>query len=330
MVSGPPPYEAADHSYYPEDTRYVYYRVYAPDGMLRCTNGSNPFIVASLKRALVQAEQLSDPSGDITCLFKTRDAQKAMAKGARIDILTGELGATPRTPVALVFLTDPEKALRVSDDDGADPSDELPTREPTAVISWRPHADHVGSVYYRLYNRGGEEHSVRSFDKREPALGIINRDSIAPPRNALCVKRRIARVEGKPIYTLANLFTDTKTDDPYSSTAVVDDAHGSSKEKPILMVLPEHRPGLYNQPVLIVALPSGLGSRDGTNSSQWLSPSPGETLLTDGVAQSMVSMCMPSVEQVYTAVDKNGKTGYAAHSKLVYEPAESSGGCNIQ
>jgi hypothetical protein len=231
-----------------------------------------------------------------------------MAKGARIDILTGELGATPRTPVALVFLTDPEKALRVSDDDGADPSDELPTREPTAAISWR-HADHVGSVYYRLYNRGGEEHSVRSFDKREPALGRINRDSIAPPRNALCVKRRIARVEGKPIYTLADLFTDTKTNYPYSSTAVVDDAHGSSKEKPILMVLPEHRPGLYNQPVLIVALPSGLGSRDGTNSAQWLSPSPGETLLTDGVAQSMVSMCMPSVEQVYTAVDKNGKTG---------------------
>ncbi|KAJ7687874.1 hypothetical protein B0H17DRAFT_678946 [Mycena rosella] len=168
--------------------------------MLRCTNGPNPFIarikatsvpppytVASLKRALVQAEELPDPSGDLTGLFKTRDARKAMAKGARVDILTGELGATPQTPVALVFLTDPEEALRVSDNDRANSNYELPT------------------LYYRLYNRAGEEHSVRAFDKKEPALGRINRDSIAPPRNALCVKRRIARVEGKPIYKLADL-----------------------------------------------------------------------------------------------------------------------------
>jgi hypothetical protein len=167
----------------------------------------------------------------------------------------------------------------------------------------------LGSVYYRLYNRAGEERSVRASDRKEPALGRINRVSIAPPRNALCVKRRIARVEGKPIYKLADLFTDTKTDDPHSSTAVVDDTHGSSKEKPILMVLPERRPGLYNQPVLVVALPLELDSRYGTNSTSWLSPSPGDTLLTDGVAQSMVSLNMPSVEQVYTAVDKSGKTG---------------------
>ncbi|KAJ7792106.1 hypothetical protein B0H14DRAFT_3565035 [Mycena olivaceomarginata] len=310
MSSGPPPpYEAADHSY-SEAPRYVYYRVYALDGMLRCTNGPNPFIgrikatsvppphtVASLKRALVQAEELPDPSGDLTGLFKTRDARKAMAKGARVDILTGELGATPQTPVALVFLADPEEALRVSDNDGVNSDDELPT------------------LYYRLYNRAGEEHSVCAFDRREPALGRINRDSIPPPRNALCVKRRIARVEGKPIYKLANLFTDTKTDNPHSPTAVVDDTHGSSKEKPILMVLPERRPGLYNQPVLVVALPSEPGSRYGTNTARWLSPSPGDTLLTDGVAQSMVSLSMPCVGQVYTAVDKSGKTGCGDFSK---------------
>jgi hypothetical protein len=116
-------------------------------------------------------------------------------------------------------------------------------------------------------------------------------------------------VEGKPIYKLADLFTDTKTDNPHSSTAVVEDIHRSSKEKPILMVLPERRPGLYNQPVLVVALPSELDSRYGANSTCWLSPSPGDTLLTDGVAKSMVSLNMPSVEQVYTAVDKSGKTG---------------------
>ncbi|KAJ7470134.1 hypothetical protein B0H11DRAFT_1379899 [Mycena galericulata] len=272
MSSGPPPpYEVADCSY-SEAPRYVYYCVYATDGMLRCKNGANPFIarikatsvppphtVASLKRALVKAEELPDPSERLTCLFKTRDARKAMAKGARVDILTGELGATPQRPVALVFLSDPEETLGVSDKDGASSNDELPT------------------LYYRLYNHAGEEHSVRAFDRREPSLGRINRDSIAPPRNALCVKRRIARVEGEPMYKLADLFTDTKTDDPHSSTAVVDDTHGSSKY--------------------------------GTNSARWLSPSPGDTLLTDGVEQSMVSMSMPGVGQVYMAVDKSGKTG---------------------
>ncbi|KAJ7021755.1 hypothetical protein C8F04DRAFT_1195154 [Mycena alexandri] len=55
--------------------------------------------------------------------------EKAMAKGARVDILSGdsELGATPQMPVALVFLTDPEEALCVSDNDGANCNAELPT-----------------------------------------------------------------------------------------------------------------------------------------------------------------------------------------------------------
>ncbi|KAJ7072838.1 hypothetical protein C8F01DRAFT_262559 [Mycena amicta] len=277
-----------------------------------------PHTVASLKRALVQAEGLPDPNGDLTALFKTRDTRKAMSTRARVDILTtsGELGATAQTPVALVFLTDPEEALLVSDKEGANS---------------RSH-DELRPLYYRLYNRAGEESSARAFNRREPALGRVNRDSIAPPRNALCVKRRIARVEDKPIYKLADLFIDTKTDDPYSS--VVDDTHGSSTEKPVLLVLPERRPGLYNQPVLIVALPSEPGSRYGTNSARWLSPSTGDTLLTDGVAQSMVSLSIPCVGAVYTAVDKSGKTGWisadSAHSKLVYEPAESEEGCIIQ
>lgn len=265
----------------------------------------------------MQAEELPDPSEDLTGLFKTRDARKVMSKGARVDILTGELGATPKTPVALVFLTDPEEALHVSDNDEANSNGELPARESIAGISGR-RADQVWSVYYRLYNRTGEENSVRAFDNMEPALGRINRDTIAPPRNALCVKRRIARVEDKPIYKLADLFTDTKTDDAHSSTAVVDDTHGSSKEKPILMVLPERRPGLYNQPVLIVGLPSELGSRYGTNSARWLSPSPGDTILTDGVIQSMVSLGMPCVGKVYTAVDKSGKTGCGSVVYIIF------------
>ncbi|KAJ7486333.1 hypothetical protein B0H11DRAFT_1671155, partial [Mycena galericulata] len=194
----------------------VYYRVYAPDGLLACkkheqslcigrikaTSVPPPRTVASLKRALVQAEELPDPDGDLTRLFDTTEARTPMAPSTRVDIMNGSIGATSQTPVALVFLVDPKTPLQVPDDyDG----DALPMRD----IALNPV---VESVYYRLYNRGGEESSIRSFDTSEPALGRVERESLAPPRNATSVKRRIARVEGKPIYRLADLFTDAMTD----------------------------------------------------------------------------------------------------------------------
>ncbi|KAJ7460397.1 hypothetical protein B0H11DRAFT_2315975 [Mycena galericulata] len=350
--NAPPHYEAADDSgsYRSEsdtllssrkplasEPRYVYYRVYALDGMLRCKkHQENPFIgrikatsvppphtVASLKRALVQAEGLPDPSGDFTGLFQTSDARTAMVTNARVDILTGDLGATAHTPVALVFLTSPKELIRAaSDDEGDDDSgDELPL------------------LYYRLYNRGGEERSMRSFDASEPALGRVKRESIAPPRSVLSVRRRIASVEGKPIYQLADLFTDMTADNARLSDALVDDTCGSSKENPILIVQPERRPGVYNRPVLVVvALPSEFAPHSGYrfNNALWLSPSPGDIVYTDGVTRFERDEYSRFSWHIYTAVDKNGKTGWIsadpAYSKLLDEVSEqsSSWGCNIQ
>ncbi|KAJ7726313.1 hypothetical protein DFH07DRAFT_782753 [Mycena maculata] len=339
--NAPPHYEAVDDSgsHRESDTlldsrkplasgpRYVYYRVYALDGILRCKNDKgNPFIgrikatsvplphtVASLKRALVQAEGLPDPNGDLTGLFQTRDARTAMVMNARVDILTGDLGATAHTSVALVFLTSSKGPVcAASDDEGDDDTgDELPL------------------LYYRLYNRGGEERSVRSFDASEPALGRVKRESIAPPRNVLSVRRRIANVEGKPIYELADLFTDMTADNALHSDTLMDDTCGSSKENPVLIVQPEHRPGVYNRPVLIVALPSDFAVYSSHRFTQWLSPSPGDIVHSDGVA---VDRDAYSGYSRYAALDKSGKTGYPAHSKLLDEVSEqsSSSGCNIQ
>ncbi|KAJ7469353.1 hypothetical protein B0H11DRAFT_1682519, partial [Mycena galericulata] len=170
----------------------VYYRVYAVDGALPCQNPCGdslyigrikatsvppPHTSASLKRALVQVEGLPDPTGDLTSLFQTKDARTAMGKNDRVDLLTGDIGATAQKALALVFLTTPKEPLNT------------------------PSTDEEGGVgmpdlYYRLYNPGGEEASARSFDTAVPALGRIKRDSIAPPRNVLSVKRRIAKVEG--------------------------------------------------------------------------------------------------------------------------------------
>jgi hypothetical protein len=134
----------------------VYYRVYTLDGMLRCkkkhgpssfigrikaTSVPPPHTVASLKRALVKAEALPDSTGDLTDLFETRDALAAMVKSAHVDILNGDLGATPQTAVALVFLTIPEEPLPAAADDERDDctDDELPPRESIVVLFRAPH-----------------------------------------------------------------------------------------------------------------------------------------------------------------------------------------------
>ncbi|KAJ6577988.1 hypothetical protein B0H19DRAFT_1122055 [Mycena capillaripes] len=237
------------------DPRYVYYRVYTFNGMLHCKKkyGPSPFIgrikaisvppphtVASLQRALVQAEGLSDSTGELTGLFETRDDRTAMVSNARVNILDGDLGVTAQTAVALVFLANAEEPLpeAVDDKEESCAGDELPP------------------LYYRLYNQGGEEPCIRAFDTNEPALGRIRRESIAPPRNVLAVNRRIARVEGKSIYQRANLFTDMKADNALPTDALVDETCGSSRENPVLIVKPEHRHGA--QPTATMALPKGI------------------------------------------------------------------------
>ncbi|KAF8177551.1 hypothetical protein K438DRAFT_1845534 [Mycena galopus ATCC 62051] len=100
------------------EPRYVYYHVYSPEGLLRSLKtspGENPFTrrikatsvppphtVSSLKRAIVQEEALPDPEGDLTVLFQTRDALSAMVTSARVEILTGDFGATAKAAVAVV------------------------------------------------------------------------------------------------------------------------------------------------------------------------------------------------------------------------------------
>ncbi|KAJ7732833.1 hypothetical protein B0H16DRAFT_173137 [Mycena metata] len=251
--SSPPPYKGQDDSGSHRSgsdsvlsskkpasgPRYVYYRVYTPDGMLACkkhdqslfvgrikaTSVPPPHTVASLKRALVQAEELPDPDGDLTRLFETTDAGTEMVPSAHVNIMNESLGATPQIPVALVFLINPDTPLQLPEDYEGD-------------------ASHI--LYYRLYNRGGEETSIRSFDTSEPALGRFERESVAPPRNAISVKRRIARLEGKPIYQLADLFTDVMAEIAHPSASLLDPICGSSMENPLMIVSPEPRAGAYS------------------------------------------------------------------------------------
>jgi hypothetical protein len=82
-------------------------------GRIKATSVPPPHTVASLKRALVQAEELPDPDGDLTQLFEMTDAGTEMVPSARVNIMNGSLGATPQTPVALVFLINPDTPLQL-------------------------------------------------------------------------------------------------------------------------------------------------------------------------------------------------------------------------
>ncbi|KAJ7511466.1 hypothetical protein B0H11DRAFT_2269169 [Mycena galericulata] len=317
------------------ELRYVYYRVYAVDGALPCQNpcGHSPYLgrieaksvppphtSASLKRMLVQVEALPDPTGELTGLFRTKDARTVLATNEYLEILTGDIGETAQKAVALVFLTAPKKPLNTpSTDEAVRANDD----------------DDVPYLYYRLYHPGGEEKSVRSFDAAEYSLGRVKRSTISPPRNVLSVKRRITKVEAKTIYGLADLFTDLKAKKAYSYDAVVADTAGASKDDPISLVQPECRPELYNIPVQVLEVPKRSGStrqERPTNDFQWLSPSPGDILHTDGIGRSKyVGSRMP---HAFTAVDKDGKKGYISvhpdHSKLLDEEPIISSGCSIQ
>lgn len=117
---------------------------------------------------------------------------------------------------------------------------------------------YLRTVYYRLYTRSGEDHSVHAFDPDEPSIGCIDRSTVAPPEDVAAIKRCIARAEGKPIYAFGDLYADV-SDEPLANDACITDApagavfHGSTPMGALRIVHPERRAGLFNRPLKILA-----------------------------------------------------------------------------
>jgi hypothetical protein len=156
-------------------------------------------------------------------------------------------------------------------------------------------------VYYRLHTRTGEDQSVCAFDPEEPAVGRIDPSLIAPPRNALAIKRCIAKIEGRPIYAFADLYEDVSDDHPMANDACITigtasvEFRGSSPMDALRIVQPERRPGLYNRPLEVVAV-----YLEGTRG--YLRVVPGDILHTDYAPSNNPS-------SVYTVVNSNGVKG---------------------
>ncbi|KAJ7288686.1 hypothetical protein C8J57DRAFT_1116244 [Mycena rebaudengoi] len=238
------------------EPRYVYYRIYDPDGAIvlkSLFDPGNPLLgriiarsvppphtVSSLKRCIVKAENIEDPGGIRTCLFCTHTAIVPLLSVTKVQLIgstgTGD-GSTPQTAFALIFtetLAKEEKAV----------SDTIVLAESASDPQY---------FYYRLYTPAGEDISSTSCDPNDPAMGRIVKINVAPPYSVVAIKRRIAKVEGKPIYAYAELFPDISADVPLpdgkSLSLLKNESLGSTAEKPVVLVQPERRARLFNRPI---------------------------------------------------------------------------------
>ncbi|KAF8212658.1 hypothetical protein K438DRAFT_1957276 [Mycena galopus ATCC 62051] len=269
--------------------RYVYYRVYATYGPIpskRASDPTNPFIGPSLKRTLAHAECIPDPLSLRTDLYRLPSDETPIPDAEVVPILGTAYGtaATPADALALVFVDSfsDEEEQGVPQVDGGHALSSV-----------------AQDVYYRLHTRHGEDFSASAFDLDEPALGRIDISIVAPPRDALAIKRSVARAEGKPVYAFADLYTDL-WDGPVANNTCISvgagfgEFRGSSVADALRLVQPERRPGLYNRPLQVLQAqkpPSGPNLMYQFQRLRrslpfpWLEVFAGDIVHTDGVIQ---------------------------------------------
>jgi hypothetical protein len=98
-------------------------------------------------------------------------------------------------------------------------------------------------VYYQLYANDYEMSSKVAFDPKEPCLGRIRADSVAPPHSPASIKRCISRMERTPALTFADLFADISCDAPLNESHISIlriDGPGLSPNEPMAIVQVEN------------------------------------------------------------------------------------------
>jgi len=96
------------------------------------------------------------------------------------------------------------------------------------------------SVYYRIYDEGGEISSKTSFDDTDSSLGRVDTLCISPPYTALSLKYCIMEAEGVSPDRVCNLFEDEggeRTMKGGDTVALLSDNYpGVSEEEPLAIV----------------------------------------------------------------------------------------------
>ncbi|KAJ7464078.1 hypothetical protein FB451DRAFT_1094605 [Mycena latifolia] len=228
------------------EPRYIYYRVYTPDGAIPVKSAfdpANPFVgriaarsvppphtVSSLKRCFANAERLAD---QYAALYLNLADPTSMDNHTKVGILGAGIlnGSTPETAYALV-----SRGLALADEN---------TGAVNQIYSGSARVDEPKYLYYHLYTRVGEDTSKAPFDPNEPALGRIEKIHVCPPHGPTTIKRHIAKVEGKPLYRDAELYEDISADTVMSDGSYIslmkDDCVGSTSNRPIVLIQSDPR-----------------------------------------------------------------------------------------
>ncbi|KAJ6626622.1 hypothetical protein B0H10DRAFT_1997879 [Mycena sp. CBHHK59/15] len=318
-VSSPPAYESENDDNTNrinacEDLRapgYVYYRVYALDGVIPSKTGfnaGNPFLgrikatsvppphtVASLKRCLAQAENLPDPMNLRTSLFQDRVDKEPMDTTTKVSIIKTNRWVV--NEFALLYLQ------------------ELSDKEKAGISSIDRTRHDVDPSEY------SEDSSKQCFDPKEPAIGRIKKVHVPPPHNTLSVKRCIARAEGKPIYVFADLYQNISADTPMADTSwftLSGTRFGESPQKPVVIVQPERRPGLCNRPLKVFSTQPPSPWFSWTGDFKWLRTSAGDLLHTDGISRTEEHPVHKRTLASYVAVASSGQKGSWPQNAFVH------------
>ncbi|KAF7351637.1 hypothetical protein MSAN_01596300 [Mycena sanguinolenta] len=224
----PPPYDARNMSEARtepalSEPRYLYYRVYCPDGAIpskTAFDARNPY-----SYIVIQMHPNLSLSTD-----------RVVIVGPAITD-----GATPDSAFILVFgndLTEEENAA-IARIDLSSRCEEEPKY-----------------LYYRLFTQTDEDRPKVSFNPNKPTLGRVERILVSPPHSTTTIRHLIAKVEGRPIYRYSefyeNLSAQTTMGDGKYLALMEENSIGLTEEEPIILVQRERRPGLYNRPVKLL------------------------------------------------------------------------------
>jgi len=221
--------------------RYIYYRVYAEDGVIPSVNpvySDDPYLgrlpakfvtpphtVINIKRCLSGFEKIDDNIP--TNLFVSASSQAPMKSAGPVAILAYPgPGCTPNDPMALVAMfssVDRDRLGVIQQETPPEGSVPFETRY----------------LYYRVYQQYGAVPSRQPADSSDPYVGRISVDSVPPPHTAVSIMRCISKTEelanSKKLQLFINISSDSPIGDGHVSI-LASDCPGCTPEDPMVFV----------------------------------------------------------------------------------------------
>ncbi|KIM71222.1 hypothetical protein PILCRDRAFT_830490 [Piloderma croceum F 1598] len=297
----------------PRGLRYIYYRIYAEDGVILTMNpvySDDPYLgrilarhvapphtVGSLRRCLSSAENIdarvNTTTFIYTSLFITTSSESPMDDSDRMSILAHSgPGHTANEPVALVCgLFCPSSVPRPALSQDGKPFLEL-------MAERGPRPFETQYLYYQVYKNSIAVKSKQPAHPDDSYVGRISVDFVSPPHTAKSIIRCISKIEELCLSTESQLFTNISSESPIGEghvSILTSDRPGFTPEDPMAFVTVKE----FTKRMRAIQAYRG--------NSEWLSITPGEILRTTD---------SPSPAGRCDAVNAAGRKGFVHYSYL--------------